>query len=105
MDREALPRQGFEIRSSPDILQVMEEDAQSRLERIMETGFATLADLMRETNSRLDETNNRLDETNHRLERLESCFDNFLSTAGGETRELRDRVRDLETRVDKLERD
>lgn len=78
--------------------QLMDENGQSRLERIMESGFATLADLLRETN-------HRLDETNLRLERLEGRFDNFLSTAGGESRELKERVNDLERRVERLEQD
>lgn len=88
----------------------MSEDTQ-RLERIMETGFATLADLLRETNSRLDETNSRLDETNGRLDetnsrlgRLESRVDNLIEIAGGETRKLRERVDQLEVRMEAVEK-
>ncbi|MBI2892763.1 MAG: hypothetical protein HYY06_04375 [Deltaproteobacteria bacterium] len=52
----------------------MESDAIARLERVIEAGFGTLADLLRETNARLDETNARLDETNQRLNRHEQIF-------------------------------
>jgi predicted nuclease with TOPRIM domain len=45
----------------------MDDRRFERLESIMERGFATLADLQRETNTRLDETNTRLGETNTRL--------------------------------------
>jgi hypothetical protein len=38
----------------------MDDRRFERLESIMERGFATLADLQRETNARLDETNARL---------------------------------------------
>jgi SMC interacting uncharacterized protein involved in chromosome segregation len=75
----------------------MDDDRFARLERIMETGFATLADLIRETNSRLDQTNMRLG-------RLESRFDHFIDTAGTETRKLRTDIDVLTTRVDRLER-
>jgi uncharacterized coiled-coil protein SlyX len=82
----------------------MDDDRFARLERIMETGFATLADLIRETNSRLEQTNMRLDQTNARLGRLESRFDHFIDTAGTETRKLRTDIDVLTTRVDRLER-
>ncbi|MBI2896381.1 MAG: hypothetical protein HYY06_22680 [Deltaproteobacteria bacterium] len=83
----------------------------TRLERVMQAGFDTLADLLRETNSRLDETNARLgklearvDETNTRLGKLEGRFDNFLKVAGTETRRLRTDVDKLARRVNRLER-
>ena len=75
-----------------------------RLERIMEAGFATLADLVRETNQRLDRTNERLEETNLRLGRLEGRFDHFIETAGEHNRELREELHALAKRVDVLER-
>lgn len=70
----------------------------------MQAGFETLADLQRETNARLEETNARLDETNARLGRLEGRFENFLKTAGGETRQLRKDLDSLVRRVGRLER-
>lgn len=82
----------------------MSDEPWARLERIMQVGFETLADLQRETNARLDQTNARLDQTNMRLERLEGRFDNFLEPAGTEVRELRGAVRALERRVDEIER-
>jgi len=67
-----------------------------QLRRVMEKGFATLADLQRETNERLDLTNAR-------LERIESRFDHFIGTAGSESRTLREDVDDLQRRVRRLE--
>jgi len=71
-----------------------------QLRRVMEKGFATLADLQRETNERLDHAVDRIDA---RLERIEGRFDHFLGTAGGESRQLRDDVDDLQRRVRRLE--
>ncbi len=96
----------------------MDESQFDRLARVMEAGFNTLADLISESNTRLDrlevqqrETNTRLDrlevqqrETNTRLERLEGRFDHFLDVAGGETRRLREEMTTLTSRVDRLER-
>ena len=62
----------------------------ARLERIMEAGFGTLADLIRETNQRVSG--------------LEDRFDNFLTIAGGETRTLHSEVNDLRSRLERLER-
>jgi hypothetical protein len=75
-----------------------------RLERIMERGFATLADLARETNARLDETNARLDETNARLASLEGRFDRFIVVAGEANRGLRGDLDALSQRVNVLEK-
>jgi uncharacterized coiled-coil DUF342 family protein len=82
-----------------------------RLERIMERGFATLADLARETNARLDETNARLDETNQRLDEtnqrlasLEGRFDRFIVVAGEANRSLRGDLDALSQRVNVLEK-
>ncbi len=49
----------------------MDDRRFERLEGIMERGFATLADLQREANARIDQTNARLDQTNTHLERLD----------------------------------
>ena len=81
----------------------MNDDKLDRLALIMETGFDTLADLIGETNARLDGTNERLDETNLRLGRLEGRFDNFLEFGGKQTRALREDVDDLKDRVTALE--
>lgn len=43
------------------------------------------------------------DETNQRLGRLEFRFENFLKTAGGEVKSLRERVNLLDRRVVRLE--
>ena len=81
----------------------MTNEEMTRLERIMETGFNTLADLIRETNSRLDETISRLDETNTRLGRLEGRFDHLLGFVGEDSRQTRRDVDELQVRVKKLE--
>ncbi len=89
----------------------MPEDGIAQLKRVMEAGFATLADLQRETNERLDETNERLGRVELRLERVEvglerlgGRFDHFLGTAGGESRKLREDLDALTVRVERLER-
>lgn len=83
-----------------------------RLERIMEAGFATLADLQRETNERLEQTNARLDQTNARLDQHEKVlvklvtevqalgerFDHFLT---GSHRDDHERLRARIERVEK----
>ena len=48
----------------------MTDEAVARLERVMEVGFRTLADLQRETNARLDGAINRLDTHERVLIRL-----------------------------------
>lgn len=74
-----------------------------QLRRVKEKGFATLADLQRETNDRLDQTNTRLDEAVEQLGRIEGRFDHFLGNAGAESRAIREAVDDLQRRVRRLE--
>ena len=82
----------------------MDESQFDRLARVMEAGFNTLADLISESNTRLDRLEVQQRETNTRLERLEGRFDHFLDVAGGETRRLREEMTTLTSRVDRLER-
>ena len=72
-----------------------------QLQRVMEAGFNTLADVIRETR---DDLRAEIQETNQRLGRLETRFDNFLEVAGRETRKLREEVDDMKARLDRLER-
>lgn len=73
------------------------------LAKVMQRGFDTLADLIRETNSRLDSTNNRLDDVRDGLTRLEGRFDNLIDIVGTENRRLWGAVEELQRRVGKLE--
>ena len=72
-----------------------------QLQRVMEAGFNTLADVIRETR---DELKAEIRDTNQRLGRIEDRFDNFLEIAGRETRKLREEVDEMKTRLDRLER-
>ena len=53
----------------------MDDRRFERLEGIMERGFATLAELQRETNTRLDETNTRLGRVETKVEVLTERVD------------------------------
>jgi hypothetical protein len=66
-----------------------------RLVSVMEKGFETLADLIRETNQRLDATNEHLDATNLRLEGTNHRLD-------ATRRELGDEIRGTNARIDNL---
>jgi len=57
----------------------MNDDAITRLERVMQTGFETLADLQRETNARLDAHENILVDLAGEVRGLNARFDNFLT--------------------------
>lgn len=82
----------------------MPEDGIAQLKRVMEAGFATLADLQRETNERLERVEMRLERVEVGLERLGGRFDHVLGTAGGESRTLREDLDALTVRVERLER-
>ncbi len=56
----------------------MSPDAISHLHNMMQAGFATLADLQRETNQRLDLTVERLDHTVERLDRHETLLERLV---------------------------
>lgn len=68
----------------------MDDQDTARLERIMQAGFDTLADLLRELSEGQSATNGRLD--------------NLIAISGGETRQLRQDVDALERRVSELEK-
>ena len=96
----------------------MSPDAISHLHNMMQAGFATLADLQRETNQRLDHAVERLDRHETLLERLvdkvvvldnsvvalsgqlqslDQRFDNFLTGSHGRSHH------DVERRLKRLE--
>ncbi len=56
----------------------MSPDAISHLHNMMQAGFATLADLQRETNQRLDLTVERLDHAVERLDRHETLLERLV---------------------------
>ncbi len=88
------------------------------LVKVMEKGFATLAELIGETNARLDATRVELSETKvavrdngRRIDALTdevrtngSRLDNLVSIAGRESRALRKDVDELRVRVEALEK-
>lgn len=74
------------------MLSDMDDSAIARLERVMEVGFSTLADLISETNARLDQTNARLDHTISRLDHTITRVDEVVT-----------RVDAVITRLDKHE--
>jgi hypothetical protein len=70
----------------------MSDEELRKLTLVTQRGFDTLADLLRETNGKVDanaaairDLGGRVDETNVRLGRLEGRFDNLIEIAGGET--------------------
>jgi hypothetical protein len=95
---------------------VADED---KLVKVMEKGFDTLADLIGQTNERLDATRRELgDEIRRTNERLDATrrelgdeirgtnarIENLIETSGGETRALREDLDALKVRVDALEK-
>lgn len=77
----------------------MDDRRFERLEGIMERGFATLADLQRETNTRLDETNTRLGRLETKVEVLTERVDRLTERVD----RLTERVDMLTARVDVIE--
>jgi hypothetical protein len=82
-----------------------------KLVNVMEKGFATLAELIGETNARLDATNAAVRENGRRIDALTdevrtngSRLDNLVSIAGRESRALRKDVDELKARVEALEK-
>jgi hypothetical protein len=86
-------------------------DVDEETKRIMERGFETLADLIRETNERLDasrtELGARVDrvrvELGGQIAQTNGRLDNLILIAGEQTRGLRDDVDALAARMDALE--
>jgi ABC-type transporter Mla subunit MlaD len=59
-----------------------------RLERVITTGFGTLADLQGETNARLGQTNDRLDQANERLDQHDALLVSLVDVQREQGRQL-----------------
>jgi phage shock protein A len=93
------------------MLSLVNDDATVRLERVMTHGFETLADLQRETNTRLDQTNARFESLERRVGVIGGVLEDFaaqlltLARAVKHLAETQDAaIGDLRRRVEVLER-
>ncbi|MBI4699908.1 MAG: hypothetical protein HY744_01870 [Deltaproteobacteria bacterium] len=81
----------------------MEEESTSRLERVMEAGFATLADLLRETNARVEQTNAKLEQTNAKLEQTNLRLDELTRDTIRGFAAVQERIEQTNVRLGRLE--
>jgi hypothetical protein len=82
----------------------MSDEELRKLSRITQAGFDVLADLLRETNARVDANTAEMGRLTKEVQSLGGRFDNLVEIAGTETRRLRADVDALDRRVDALEK-